>query len=63
MPARHKARLWDRLVASYGDLVRDADDDLQRLFGEQFAIAYQQQVERLRGGHPPTSPASSHVVE
>ncbi len=45
-----KARLWDRLVESYGELARDADEDLQRLFGEKFSVAYEQQVERLRSG-------------
>lgn len=48
MPARRKARLWDRLVERYDDLARDADEDLQRLFGELFSKAYEEQVARLR---------------
>lgn len=48
MPARRKARLWDRLVERYEDLARDADEDLQRLFGELFSKAYEEQVARLR---------------
>jgi FHA domain-containing protein/type VI secretion system protein len=49
LPASRKARMWDRLVELYGELARDADEDLQRLFGEKFSGAYEQQVERLRG--------------
>jgi FHA domain-containing protein/type VI secretion system protein len=52
LPASRKARMWDRLVELYGDLARDADEDLQRLFGEKFSGAYEQQVERLRGERP-----------
>ena len=48
LPSARKARMWDRLVESYGELARDADEDLQRLFGEKFSGAYAQQVERLR---------------
>jgi type VI secretion system FHA domain protein len=43
-----KARLWDRLVELYGEIARDADDDVQRLFGEKFSEAYEEQVARLR---------------
>ncbi|MEV4778162.1 type VI secretion system-associated FHA domain protein TagH [Burkholderia sp. LMU1-1-1.1] len=55
LPAGRKARMWDRLVELYGELARDADEDLQRLFGEKFSGAYAQQVERLRGERPPTN--------
>lgn len=54
LPASRKARMWDRLVELYGELARDADEDLQRLFGEKFSSAYAQQVDRLRAGQ--TSP-------
>ncbi|WP_137175145.1 type VI secretion system-associated FHA domain protein TagH [Massilia sp. HP4] len=64
LPAGRKARMWDRLVASYDELARDADEDLQRLFGEKFSSAYAQQVDRLRAGQPSpsTDPASTHGV-
>ena len=48
MPAKRKARLWERLVEAHAELARDADEDLQRLFGEKFSKAYEEQVERLR---------------
>jgi FHA domain-containing protein/type VI secretion system protein len=46
--SHRKARLWDRLVELYGEIAREADDDLQRLYGEKFSEAYEEQVARLR---------------
>ncbi|MFC5548779.1 type VI secretion system-associated FHA domain protein TagH [Massilia aerilata] len=43
-----KAKMWDRLVELYGEIAREADDDLQRLYGEKFSEAYEEQVARLR---------------
>ena len=53
MPSSRKARLWDRLVETHAELARDADEDLQRLFGEKFSKAYEEQVERLRSERQP----------
>ncbi len=46
--ASRKARLWDRMVELYGQMALEADEDFQRLFGEAFAVAYEEQVRRLR---------------
>ncbi|QBE66699.1 type VI secretion system-associated FHA domain protein TagH [Pseudoduganella lutea] len=43
-----KARMWDRMVELYDRLAVEADEDFQRLFGEAFAVAYEEQVRRLR---------------
>jgi type VI secretion system protein len=48
LSSSRKAKLWDRLVELYGEIAREADDDLQRLFGEKFSEAYEEQVARLR---------------
>lgn len=48
MASNRKAKMWDRLVELYGEIAREADDDLQRLFGEKFSEAYEEQVARLR---------------
>jgi FHA domain-containing protein/type VI secretion system protein len=48
LASNRKAKLWDRLVELYGDIAREADDDLQRLYGEKFSEAYEEQVARLR---------------
>ncbi|MGS0744054.1 type VI secretion system-associated FHA domain protein TagH [Glaciimonas sp. GG7] len=46
MRTRRKAKMWDRLVKLYPEIAREADDDLQRLFGEKFSEAYEEKVER-----------------
>jgi type VI secretion system FHA domain protein len=46
--ANRKAKLWDRLVALYKAMAHEADDDFQRLFGEKFGVAYEEQILRLR---------------
>ncbi|MCA1245718.1 type VI secretion system-associated FHA domain protein TagH [Massilia sp. MS-15] len=48
LASSRKARMWDRLVELYGEIAREAEDDLQRLYGEKFSEAYEEQVERLR---------------
>jgi FHA domain-containing protein/type VI secretion system protein len=48
LTSSRKAKLWDRLVELYGEIAREADDDLQRLYGENFSGAYEEQVARLR---------------
>jgi FHA domain-containing protein/type VI secretion system protein len=48
LSSNRKAKMWDRLVELYGEIAREADDDLQRLFGEKFSQAYEEQVARLR---------------
>ncbi len=48
LAANRKAKMWDRLVELYKEISNEADDDFQRLFGEKFAIAYEEQIQRLR---------------
>lgn len=47
MVAARKARMWDNMKALYDDIVREADDDFQHLFGEKFSAAYEDQIGRL----------------
>ena len=47
MASGRKAKMWDKLVALYAEISREADDDFQRLFGESFAQAYEDQVDRM----------------
>ena len=42
-----KARMWDKMVELYDDILREADDDFQHLFGEKFSAAYEDQIGRL----------------
>ncbi|TFW31983.1 type VI secretion system-associated FHA domain protein TagH [Massilia horti] len=47
LSSSRKAKLWDRMVELYGEIVREAEDDFQRLFGERFSAAYEDQIARL----------------
>ena len=43
-----KARYWDLFTETYDQIAADASEDFMRLFGDAFASAYQDQIERLR---------------
>jgi type VI secretion system FHA domain protein len=43
-----KSKYWDLYVERFSHLGRDADDTFRRLFGDVFAEAYEQQLERLK---------------
>jgi len=48
-----KAKYWDSYVDLYREMVADSDNTFRRLFGEEFARAYEQQLavlKRSRGG-------------
>jgi type VI secretion system FHA domain protein len=48
LAANRKAKMWDRMVELYTQMASEADSDFQRLFGEAFGKAYEEQVARLR---------------
>jgi len=48
LAGNRKAKMWDKLVELYKEISNDADADFQRLFGEKFAAAYEEQIQRLR---------------
>ncbi len=48
MASKRKAKMWDRMVELYGQMSNEAEDDFQRLFGENFAQAYEEQTEKMR---------------
>jgi type VI secretion system protein ImpI len=41
-------RHWDSFGEYYKEMTRDRDDCFRRLFGDQFARAYEEQLQRLR---------------
>jgi len=43
-----KLRYWDQYREKYGSLVKDADASFRTLFGDEFAKAYEAQLERLK---------------
>ena len=43
-----KLRYWEQYRDKFNDMVSDADASFRELFGEEFAKAYEQQLERLK---------------
>jgi type VI secretion system FHA domain protein len=43
-----KLRYWDLYRDKYGDLAKDAEAAFRKLFGDEFAKAYEEQLERLK---------------
>lgn len=43
-----KSRLWDQYTEYFRSLTEDPDDSFRRLFGDEFAESYEQQLERLK---------------
>ncbi|NCA70824.1 MAG: type VI secretion system-associated FHA domain protein TagH [Sphingobacteriia bacterium] len=68
LPIARKSHYWDRFTAVYEEVAADASEDFMRLFGDAFASAYQDQIERLRRargqdealGRPPEPAPKGH---
>ncbi|RAR57591.1 FHA domain protein [Paraburkholderia unamae] len=45
--SNRKAKLWDRFVEMRAGIVREAEEDFQKLFGQAFNEAYEAQVEAM----------------
>jgi type VI secretion system FHA domain protein len=43
----NKMQYWDMYREMYGEITSDADENFQRLFGDAFAKAYEEQMQRL----------------
>jgi len=43
-----KTKYWELYTELFGELAADRDDSFRRLFGEEFARAYEEQLERLK---------------
>ncbi|SAK51575.1 FHA-family protein [Caballeronia temeraria] len=52
LPARRKARRWERLVALHAELTRASADDLQALCGNAFNDAYERQANSFADTKP-----------
>jgi type VI secretion system protein len=50
LPLHRKAKCWTLFTDEFRKIAREAEDDFQRLFGREFARAYQEQVRRMRAG-------------
>lgn len=47
IPIHRKAKLWDKFESLYDTIESEAEDDFNRLFGQEFAKAYDEQVAQL----------------
>lgn len=50
IPIQRQAKLWDLFTNLYATLEQECTDDFQRLFGLEFARAYDAQMVKLKGG-------------
>jgi len=48
VPQNRKARMWDLVADQHEALVREAQDEFDRLFGRAFRAAYEEQLQKLR---------------
>jgi len=48
LPQNRKARMWDLVADQHEALVREAQDEFDRIFGRAFRAAYQEQLQKLR---------------
>ena len=46
----NKGKYWDLLTGLYEEINKDIDANFSRLFGDEFARAYEEQMERLGRG-------------
>ena len=51
IPPLRKARMWNRMHMVYRDLVRESEDNFDKVFGASFVRAYADQVRRLRAAN------------
>ena len=47
MGMANKVRYWDLYREMFNRITRDSDDNFRRLFGEEFASAYEEQMQRI----------------
>jgi type VI secretion system FHA domain protein len=48
LPQNRKARMWDLVAEQHEGLVREAQDEFDRIFGRAFRTAYEEQLQRIR---------------
>jgi FHA domain-containing protein len=53
LPGNRKARLWDLYEQRYVDVLREAEDDFNSLFGREFLRAYEEQIDNLKKDRAP----------
>ena len=46
----NKVRFWDMYREMFDRMTRDSDDNFRKLFGEEFASAYEEQMHKITMG-------------
>jgi type VI secretion system FHA domain protein len=57
VPSNRKARMWDLVAEQHANLVREAQDEFDRLFGRAFRAAYDEQVRQIRAASGTSTPS------
>jgi len=47
LPSGRKAKLWEAYEQLHSEILREAEDDFQALFGKEFLKAYEEQIRKL----------------
>lgn len=63
LPMARKAHFWDLFTAAYAEVAADATEDFMQLFGDAFAAAYREQIDRLAGKREGASAVSREKTE
>jgi predicted component of type VI protein secretion system len=50
LPGAKKARYWEVFTELYKEIAQEAESDFYGLFGQAFARAYEEQINRLKSG-------------
>lgn len=48
LPQNRKARMWDMVAEQHDNLMREAQDEFDRIFGRAFRSAYEEQLQKIR---------------
>ena len=48
LPQNRKARMWDMVAEQHDSLIREAQDEFDRIFGRAFRVAYEEQLQKIR---------------
>ena len=48
LPQNRKARMWDMVAEQHENMVREAQDEFDRIFGRAFRAAYEEQLQKIR---------------
>lgn len=51
-PARRKAAMWQHFSERFAGISSESKDEFQSIFGKEFLLAYEEEIERVKHGSP-----------